>query len=137
MSRTPISPLLRQAVLERANHRCEYCLYPQSASFLAFEIEHIIAEKHGGPSEFENLALACPFCNRYKGTDLGSIDPQTGALVAFFNPRKHAWTEHFQLDGAEIKGLTAEGRVTILILQMNHADRILERERLISVEKYP
>lgn len=136
MSRTPIPSTLRHAVMERALNRCEYCLYPQNASFLAFEIEHIISEKHGGTSEFDNLALACPFCNRYKGTDLGSIDPQTGQLTAFFKPRKHTWAEHFKFDSAALAGLSPEGRVTILILQMNHPDRILERERLMLAGQY-
>ncbi len=36
--------------------------------------------------ETPNLALACPYCNRYKGTDLGSLDPETGQLTPFFNP---------------------------------------------------
>jgi 5-methylcytosine-specific restriction endonuclease McrA len=48
MTRIHIPPALRQAVFQRAEGRCEYCLYPQEASFLAFEVEHIIAEKHGG-----------------------------------------------------------------------------------------
>jgi 5-methylcytosine-specific restriction endonuclease McrA len=43
-------------------------------------MEHIIAEKHGGTTFLENLALACPYCNRAKGTDLGSIDPKTNQL---------------------------------------------------------
>lgn len=39
---------LRRLVIERAKERCEYCLFPQNAALLTFEIEHIIAEKHGG-----------------------------------------------------------------------------------------
>jgi hypothetical protein len=84
---------MRLTVIKRADGRCEYCLYPQAASFLAFEIEHISAEKHGGKTVLENLALACPYCNRYsnrfKGTDLGSLDPESGLLIPFFNPRSN------------------------------------------------
>jgi 5-methylcytosine-specific restriction endonuclease McrA len=47
------------------------------------EIEHIIAEKHGGATQEANLALTCPDCNRFKGTDLGSLDPATGRLTPF------------------------------------------------------
>jgi len=137
MARMYISPALRQMVHERADGRCEYCLYPQELSFLAFEVEHIIAEKHGGTTTMDNLALACPYCNRFKGTDLGSLDPETGRLVPFFNPRTQQWADHFRLDGARIVPLTPEGRVTAAILQLNHADRILERQRLIQVGKYP
>jgi 5-methylcytosine-specific restriction endonuclease McrA len=68
-----ISVLLRRLVTERARDQCEYCLFPQAASLFAFEMEHIIAEKHDGTTNAENLALACPCCNRFKGSDLGSI----------------------------------------------------------------
>ena len=102
-----------------------------------FEIEHIISEKHGGATILDNLALACPYCNRFKGTDLGSLDPETGELTAFFNSRAQVWSEHFRLEGAVIAPLTPIGRVTALILQFNHPDRILEREHLIRAGQYP
>lgn len=127
---------LRQLVSERAGNRCEYCLFPQEASLLAFEMEHIIAEKHGGATEADNLALACPFCNRAKGSDLGSIDTPTGQLTPFFNPRQQTWPEHFQLAEATIVPLTAEGRVTVAILQLNHPDRLRERQRLQQAGRY-
>lgn len=72
---------LRRLVTQRAEDKCEYCQFPQKASLFAFEMEHIIAEKHDGITESENLALSCPYCNRFKGTDLGSIDPETGQLM--------------------------------------------------------
>lgn len=134
---TYIPAALRQAVTERAGSRCEYCLYPQAAALLAFEFEHIVSEKHGGATTADNLALACPYCNRFKGTDLGSLDPETGQLTSFFNPRTQGWAEHFRLEGMEISPLTPEGRVTAAILRFNHPDRMLERERLMQVGKYP
>jgi hypothetical protein len=137
MTRVYIPVALWQAVIDRAGGRCEYCLYPQAASFLVFEIEHIVAEKHGGKTILENLALACPYCNSSKGSDLGSLDPQTGELVAFFNPRTQNWNEHFRIEGAQILPLTAAGRVTVAILQMNHSDRLQERQILIRAGKYP
>jgi 5-methylcytosine-specific restriction endonuclease McrA len=78
---------LRRLVIERAGERCEYCHHPQAASFLTFEIEHYIAEKHGGATTADNLALACPFCNDHKGTDIASLDPANGVLTPLFNPR--------------------------------------------------
>jgi hypothetical protein len=119
------------------NDRCEYCRFPQSVTLLAFEMEHIISEKHGGITSLENLALACPYCNRAKGTDLGSIDPATNQLTPFFNPRTQNWQEHFTLAGTAIVPLTAEGRVTVAILQFNHPDRLQERERLLAIGQYP
>ncbi len=134
---TYISAALRQLVIERAAKRCEYCLYPQEISFLAFEMEHIVAEKHGGATSADNLALACPYCNRFKGSDLASLDPETGQLTPFFNPRTQQWVEHFQLDEAQIIPRTPEGRVTVLILQINHPNRLQERQHLIQLGKYP
>lgn len=137
MTQTYVPTALRHMIHERAGERCEYCLYPQEMSFLAFEVEHIVAEKHGGATTADNLALACPYCNRFKGTDLGSLDPEIGQLTPFFNPRTQRWAEHFRLDGARIVPLTPEGRVTVAILQLNHPDRILERQRLIQTGRYP
>jgi hypothetical protein len=131
-----ISQELRQNVVKRAGERCEYCHFPLRASLLSFEMEHIIAEKHGGSNEVDNIALACPYCNRFKGSDLGSLDPETGLLTPFFNPRTQNWDDHFQLDRAIIVPLTPEGRVTVTILQFNHPERLLERERLIKVNQY-
>ncbi len=132
-----VSVPLRRLVTQRAEEQCEYCRYPQAASFFTFEIEHIIAEKHDGITEAENLALACPCCNRFKGTDLGSIDPETKQLTPFFNPRMQQWSVHFRLEGGIILPLTPEGRVTAKILQFNLQERVIEREQLISIGKYP
>lgn len=133
---TYVSVAVRQQVIQRAQNRCEYCLYPQDAALFSFEMEHVISTKHGGQTNAENLALACPSCNRAKGSDLGSIDPETGQLTAFFNPRVQTWQEHFRLDRASIIALTPEGRVTVIILQMNDADRLQEREKLIAAGRY-
>ena len=135
MSYVPVA--LRQLVIARAQNRCEYCLFPQALSLFSFEMEHIIAQKHNGPTSADNLALACPNCNRAKGTDLGSIDPKTGQLTAFFHPRIQVWREHFQMNGTAINPLTAEGRVTAIILQFNTPERQLERQPLVDIEDYP
>jgi hypothetical protein len=93
-------------------------------------MEHIIAEKHRGSTVLENLARACPYCNRFKGSDIGSIDPETGRLTPFFNPRNQRWQVHFMFESGFIHPLTAEGRVTVEILQLNLPERIAERRRL-------
>lgn len=127
---------LREIVTARAQGRCEYCRYPQAASFLTFEIEHIIARKHGGLSIESNLALACPFCNNAKGSDIGSLDPDTGELMPLFNPRTQFWEDHFQLEGPQIVALTSIGRVTVNLLRFNHPDRLVERQLLIAAGIY-
>jgi hypothetical protein len=37
-----ISVALRRLVTERARGQCEYCLFPQTASLFAFEMERIL-----------------------------------------------------------------------------------------------
>lgn len=137
MSKTYIPASLRRLIHRRAQGRCEYCLVSQEVALLPFEIEHVIAEKHGGETSADNLALACFLCNRYKGSDIASIDPQSRLLAALFNPRFDTWSEHFQLDDGKLAPLTAVGRVTVSILQLNLPDRIDTRRQLIQAGLYP
>ena len=90
--------------------------------------DHIIAEKHDGKTEPDNLAYTCARCNRFKGTDLGSFDPLTGQFTFLFNPRAQAWDEHFAFEDELIVGLTAVGRTTAKLLQMNTQERLAERQ---------
>jgi len=122
----------RKHVRQRADHRCEYCrLWQQFAPVVRFQIEHIRARQHGGDDALENLALACPRCNGFKGTNLAAIDPETDELVTLFNPRTDVWMEHFVLVGIELHGLTAVGRATVELLRMNATDRLKARAALI------
>jgi hypothetical protein len=129
VSKTYIPVPLRRSVETRANFRCEYCLLPANLSFYPHEIDHVIAEKHQGKTIVANLALTCWRCNRHKGSDLGSFDPQTGLFSFLFNPCTQSWAEHFKFEENHIVGLTPEGRTTVLLLQLNNIDRIKERQR--------
>ena len=73
---------------------------------------------------------ACLRCHRHKGPNVGSIDASTGSLVPLFDPRTQEWKSHFEWDGVAVRPLTAEGRVTVRILQLNAPDRLEERQRL-------
>lgn len=126
-----IPSTLRKRVYERANGCCEYCLFPETFSLAPHEIDHIIAEKHGGLTEATNLALSCVLCNKHKGSDIASIDPETGNLSPLYHPRLDQWSEHFQLNVAEFIPLTSVGRVTVRLLQLNRSDRVEERTLLI------
>lgn len=130
MSVTYIPVALRRLVEERAKQRCEYCQLPAGVAFFPHEVDHVIAEKHGGTTEEGNLAYTCWRCNRYKGSDLGSFDPQTGVFSFLFNPRNQQWLEHFKFVGTILVGMTPEGRTTIKLLQLNSEERCLERQRL-------
>jgi HNH endonuclease len=86
-------------VAARAGHRCEYCLIHADDTFFGCEVDHIISEKHGGATREDNLAYACLFCNRNKGSDIASILPETGELVRLFNPRLDRWGDHLRRPG--------------------------------------
>ena len=127
----------RRQVRQRAGGRCEYCRLPQDYSALRFHIDHVVATQHGGADSPQNLALACPECNRRKGTNLSGIDPDTGIVTPLFHPRNEEWPRHFAMEGARIAGLTAAGRTTAWLLEMNTGDRLRLREMLIRSGLWP
>ena len=137
MSTTYISVALRRQVYERAEGCCEYCRIPEAATFAVHEIDHIIAEKHGGSTTEDNLALACTICNKYKGSDLASLDPETGEIIGLYHPRQDKWAEHFQIQGAELIHVTVKGLVTIKLLQLNRREKVAERQVLIQAGIFP
>jgi hypothetical protein len=134
---TYINAELRQSVIERAGDCCEYCRISQEDNRFTFHVDHIISEKHEGVTEIDNVFLSCPYCNTYKGSDIGSIDRETSELTSFFNPRIHYWNDHFELDGASIEPLTPEGRVTVRMLRLNSDERLMERDGLLQLGRYP
>jgi hypothetical protein len=130
VSVTYISTALRRQVRERAGNRCEYCLIHEDETEFGCEVDHILSEKHSGPTVADNLALACFFCNRNKGSDMGSVrrsdDP---VFIRFFNPRTDLWEEHFEHDSEfRIMGRTDIGRTTARIFGFNVEARLLERQ---------
>ena len=133
-----ITLYLRDLVIDRATGRCEYCLlHHTDEPIYSHEIDHVIAEKHFGQTVADNLAYACFYCNRYKGSDIASIDPLTGEIVPLFNPRTMIWREHFVLDGPLIIPLTGVARATVRLLQMNRTRIVQRRTYLIQLGRYP
>lgn len=128
---------LRKFVAERAERFCEYCLIHESDTYLGCEIDHIISVKHGGKTEMDNLAYSCSFCNRHKGSDVGSVIIGDNEFIRFYNPRIDKWSDHFELDGSFIRPLSNIGEVTCKILIFNSVERIIERESLIEINRYP
>jgi len=121
---------LRRTAIDRAGGACEYCRIRESDTFLGFQIDHVISEKHGGETVEANLAVACTYCNRFKGTDVGSVIKSTGEFTRFFNPRIDAWDDHFRWNGLLIIAKTPIGEGTSTILKFNLPERILEREAI-------
>ena len=96
MERPYINQELRRLVADRADRLCEYCLMHEQDTVFGCAIDHVISLKHGGSTDASNLAYACVFCNRYKGSDIGSIFWQTREFSRFYNPRSDRWSEHFE-----------------------------------------
>jgi hypothetical protein len=127
---------LQEDVWRRAQGRCEYCQFPSRYTRVPFQIDHIIAEKHRGQTTLDNLALACFFCNSYKGPNVGGLDPKTGELTRLFDPRRDNWHEHFWWSGAMLEALTAVGRTTIDVLRINDPDAVAVRKSLLAEEAW-
>lgn len=119
---------MRAIVRERAGNSREYCQRRQIDSpLIPLHVEHIVARKHGGDDQPEYLALACAECNLHKGSDLSGIDPATGQVTPLFHPRHDHWADNFAWDGVRIVGLTAAGRTTIRVLDLNSPARLRVR----------
>lgn len=137
MDRPYLNKELRRLVADRADYLCEYCLIHEKDTVLGCSVDHIISIKHGGSSGVDNLAYCCVFCNRFKGSDIGSIILETKEFIRFYNPRWDYWGEHFHLNDCRIEPLTNIGEVTTRILGFNDQPRLLERQILISKKRYP
>ncbi len=130
-----MDPALQKLVWLRAESRCEYCQFPADVALLPFQIDHIIAEKHGGTTVSDNLALSCERCNSHKGPNIaGYLD---GRYVRLFNPRRDRWSDHFTWNGPHLVGKTAIGKVTIEVLAINLRYRVAIRTALIEEGIFP
>lgn len=139
MSIAYISVALRKRVSQQAHHRCGYCLRSEELMGMPMTIEHIIPQALGGPTTEENLWLACPSCNQFKGAQIQAHDPQSDGTVKLFNPRLQVWDEHFawSTDGTQMIGKTPCGRATVIALQMNNPEIIVTRRLWVSAGWWP
>jgi hypothetical protein len=139
MSPQRISLELRRRISAEARHCCGYCLTSSRIIGPLLEIDHLLPESRGGTSDEANLWLACPMCNSHKSDRTEAIDPETGLIVSFFNPRRDHWSDHFVWieDGTVIDGITPTGRATVVALNMNHPDTIAARRLWVEVGWHP
>jgi 5-methylcytosine-specific restriction endonuclease McrA len=76
---------LRRQIREKFHDRCAYCQSSEALMAVKFEFEHITPLSAGGKSQFENLCLACPTCNRHKSSRESGTDKVTGEQTALFH----------------------------------------------------
>lgn len=128
---------LQRAVRQRASERCEYCGLSQEGQEATFHIDHVRPVMAGGETALENLALACVSCSLRKGARQRGIDPATGEEVLIFNPRLEGFTRHFRWDGIYLIGLTATGRATVAVLDLNRRTLLLIRAEGMAAGRHP
>jgi len=126
---------LRQLVRDRAAGVCEYCHFPEAVSFNPFQVDHIIAEKHDGPTLEKNLAWSCYYCNTYKGPNIAGWNSEEDIIVRLYHPRKDQWEDHFQWQGALLTGKTPVGIATINVLRINHPDSVAVRQMIHELDE--
>ena len=139
MSQTRIPKALRKKVAVKANYRCGYCLTQERVIGMPMDIDHIIPEALGGPTEEANLWLVCGLCNAFKSNKIRVLDYETNEIVSLFNPRYQVWKEHFKWssDGDIIEGLTPSGRATVATLQLNRELLVEARKLWVIVGWHP
>jgi hypothetical protein len=130
---------LQHRVRQHFGNCCAYCRTAENLTAVTFEFEHIVPRSDGGVSEFENLCLACPSCNRYKSDLTVASDPVTQEPAGLFHPQRHSWSEHFSwnAEATEILGLTPTGRATIVVLRMNRPQMIRVRRMWVAMNEHP
>jgi HNH endonuclease len=121
----------QEQVKRRAGGCCEPCRIPEAVVRLPFQIDHIIAEQHGGRTTLSNCANSCLPCNKFKGPNISGIDPKSKKLTLLFHPRRHKWHRHFRWPGPYLRGQTAIGRTTVVVLNINDAAHVAVRQTLI------
>ena len=93
-----------------AEYRCDYCrVHETDQPLFPFHIEHIVAKKHHGSDDLDNLAWSCHECNLAKSSNLAGPDPSQAASW-FCSTRATKWRRHFTWEGATLTGLTPCGR---------------------------
>ena len=135
MKQAHIPKALRDRITEQARRRCGYCLTTEAIVGTPMEIDHLVPQSLGGPTEEDNLWLACSLCNTHKGNRVAALDPQTEDVVRLFNPRRQSWDEHFMWTSAgdHIIGKTAVGRATVIALNLNRSSLVVARRLWVEV----
>ncbi len=133
-----IPALLRRRVRAHFLQRCAYCQSSEALTVVTFEVEHIQPLLLGGQTNFENLCLACPTCNRHKANRV-MVLTDDGTETQLFHPQRDSWLAHFDwsVNGTVIVGLTAIGVATVNLLRMNRPQLVEVRSLWGIVGKHP
>jgi hypothetical protein len=130
---------LQRKVRARFDDRCAYCQTAEALTATTFEFEHIQPLSLSGLTTFENICLACPSCNRFKGNRQQARDPLTNASVNLFHPHEQQWHEHFgwSEDQTKLIGRSPIGRATVEALKINRLSVVKLRRLWIKLGVHP
>ncbi|MFN9715287.1 MAG: HNH endonuclease [Planctomycetota bacterium] len=128
---------LRRRIRAHFLQRCAYCRSSEALTVVTFEIEHIHPTSLGGRTEFKNLCLACPSCNRHKANRITGYTDE-GIESRLFHPQRDHWLDHFDwsVNGTLLVGLTEIGLATVNLLQMNRSQMVEVRSLWAIVGKH-
>lgn len=132
-----VTEALRRQVTARAENRCEYCGMGQEGQEAMFHVDHVLPVTRGGPTELDNLALACVSCSLRKAARVSGVDPVTNLSTPLFNPRRESWNLHFRWNDCEVVGITSSGRATVHVLAMNRVIAVNIRRESKSWGRHP
>lgn len=130
---------LQRQIRARFSDRCAYCQTAEALSVAIFEFEHIVPRSAGGKSDFDNLCLSCPTCNRFKADRTMAPDPLTNGEAPLFDPQQQNWVDHFAWndDATTIVPLTPTGRATVAALRMNRPQMVRVRRMWVAMGEHP
>ena len=133
---------LREDMYKKQNKRCAYCRIRVPLACVSMHREHIVYKDDHPQWMFlpENLCVACPICNEFKGT-IEVLDdpktttyPKTGSGFKIIHPMYDKYSEHIELVGGVLyKGKTNKGMFTIETCHLYRVDLAEER---VDMKKY-
>lgn len=113
---------LRDDMYKKQNKLCAFCRIHVPLACVPMHREHIVYKNKHPQWTFlpENLCVACPSCNEYKGTTEVLVDPQTitypnvGNGFKIIHPLYDRYSDHIELLGGVLyRGKTDKGIFTI------------------------
>ncbi len=127
---------LRGDMYKKQNKKCAYCRIHVPLACVSMHREHIVYKDDHPQWMFltENLCVACPTCNEFKGTTEVLDEPQTttypkeSAGFKIIHPMYDRYSEHIELVGDVLyKGKTNKGVFTIETCHLYRVDLAEER----------
>lgn len=135
---------LREDMYEKQNELCAFCRIHVPLSCVPMHREHIVYKDEHPQWMFlpENLCIACPLCNEFKGTPEVLANPNTktyprnGSGFKIIHPLYDRYSEHVDLIGGILyRGKTDKGRFTIATCHLYRVKLAEERVTQLKIEE--